>query len=215
MNAKTIREAEAMRRTHNTPPPLEWYENLKLPNTWGLVNKRLAGKKVLDIGCATGWVTYWANKQGADCIATDIFDTYIHPSIPFKIADKENLPFPDNTFDFVITANVLHHGDLIKTVTEAHRVLKHAGEFVSLQEPCINNNVDEEDYLKRRLKHELDMGLDEHRPSLSKYKDVFRVFNRVDFLVNNDPMFVEPSSKDTIQLREGDYFGGIAIRAVK
>jgi ubiquinone/menaquinone biosynthesis C-methylase UbiE len=215
MKISTKIEAESMARMYPKPPEIEWYENIKLPTTWGLINKRLTGKKVLDIGCATGWITYWANKQGADCMATDIFDSNINPDIPHMIADKEELPFPDETFDFVLTANVLHHGDLTKTAQEVLRVLKKGGELVSFQEPCIPDEMVESEYLEAELKKELDLGLDEHRPSLKRYKEALNGFSRVDYLKFGDQIFIEPGTTELVQLTDDDYFGGIAIRAIK
>ncbi len=45
------------------------------------------------------------------------------------------LPFPDNTFDYVISSGVLEHvneygGDIKVTIDEIKRVLKQKGEFV-------------------------------------------------------------------------------------
>jgi ubiquinone/menaquinone biosynthesis C-methylase UbiE len=44
--------------------------------------------------------------------------------------DAENLPFPDNHFDFVYSFGVIHHSpDTKKIISEIHRVLKPGGKF--------------------------------------------------------------------------------------
>jgi ubiquinone/menaquinone biosynthesis C-methylase UbiE len=180
-----------------------------------LVVGRLGGKKVLDIGCATGWVAYRAIKEGADALATDIFGTHVNSSIPFQLCDKEEMPFPDKSFDMVLTANVLHHGNLTKTTEEIYRVLKEGGEFVSFQEPCILNQIDEQIYLQKFLKKELDLGLDEHRPNLLDYLGAFRAFKETEVYEMRDKIFQEPISRQLVKIIGNNFDGGIAIRAVK
>jgi|GEM_PF-5296185 len=52
-------------------------------------------------------------------------------NIEFKKADVENLPFPDNYFDVIISKHVLHHiPNLDKTLNEAHRCLKKDGVLI-------------------------------------------------------------------------------------
>ena len=211
---KTDIEAMFMVKEFPTFPDESWYENISLPISWNLVRGKLKNKKVLDIGCGNGWVSWWARKEGADITACDIFGTYIHPSIPFVLAHNEKLPFKDGSFDMILTANVLHHGNLNETVKEVYRVLKEGGRLISLQEPCINNETSEEEYLKTNLQKELDLGIDEHRPSLDKYKRALSVFKNVDFYYMGDRMFVEPQTKILEKVTTDDYHGGIAIRAI-
>lgn len=45
-----------------------------------------------------------------------------------RVADAENLPFPDNSFDFVYSWGVLHHSpDTPRAIREVHRVLRGGG----------------------------------------------------------------------------------------
>lgn len=47
-----------------------------------------------------------------------------------RVADAEQLPFADNTFDLVNSWGVLHHSpDTPQTIREVHRVLRPGGEF--------------------------------------------------------------------------------------
>lgn len=202
-----------METQFSTFPDIDWYKGTTLPSSWSLLGD-VKNKKILDIGCASGWVTWHLLEQGADALATDIFETYINPLIPFAVADKENLQFEDKSYDMVATANVLHHGDLDKTTKEIYRVLKDGGVFVSLQEPCIENDTSEEEYLKEHLQNELSLGIDEHRPSLEKYKKAFSEFKSVEFYIMRDAMFSDKIT-DIEPLIINSYHGGIAIKAIK
>jgi ubiquinone/menaquinone biosynthesis C-methylase UbiE len=51
-------------------------------------------------------------------------------------ADPHKLDFPDNHFDFVVCAGVLHRAvNLVQLLREARRVLKPGGRFVAIREP--------------------------------------------------------------------------------
>lgn len=208
------KEVKHMKKEFPKPPPQEWYDEIVLPSSWELIRGRLNGKKVLDIGCASGWVSYWARKEGADVLATDIFDTMVRPDLPFQKCDKENLPFRARRFDFVLTANVLHHGNLKKTAREAHRVLKDTGELVSLQEPCIPNDVDEEEFLREHCQHELELGIDERRPSLERYQEALKMFSEVSFYGISEDIF-RGKRRGLTPILKGSHNGGIVIWAKK
>ena len=202
-----------MEKQFPTFPDKSWYEGITLPSSWKLLGD-VKDKQILDLGCSSGWVTWHLLEQGADALATDIFNTYVNRDLPFAYADKENLPFKAKSYDMVVTANVLHHGDLDKTVQEIHRVLKDGGVFVTLQEPCIDNETSEEEYLKEHLQNELSLGIDEHRPSLEKYKKAFSEFKSVEFYIMRDAMFSDKIT-DIEPLIINSYHGGIAIKAIK
>lgn len=79
------------------------------------------GKKVLDVGCGSGFSTYayypyCTELYGVDYSAQAISQAKEkYPHIKFVEADIEKLPFKDNEFDVVICQGVLHH--LIKTAS--------------------------------------------------------------------------------------------------
>lgn len=210
-----LTEARHMMSSYSSPPSSSWYDSISLPTSWKLIQGRLIEKKILDIGACSGWVSWHARKEGADTISTDIFVANMSPNLIRVICDKEQLPFKNGSFDFVLTANVLHHGDIGKTINEVYRVLRDEGEFISLQEPCIPNEENESDYLNRLCKDELDLGIDERRPSLDKYRSALSIFKNIYIYIMSEPIFGHVKQLSFELLKVNSCECGIAIRACK
>ncbi|WP_017303879.1 class I SAM-dependent methyltransferase [Spirulina subsalsa] len=96
------------------------------------------GKKLLDLGCGAGENSVYFAKKGAHCVAADYSPGMVevalhlaaknHVSIEGSVANAMELPFPDESFDIVYAANLLHHIPNPKIVLgEMHRVLKPGG----------------------------------------------------------------------------------------
>jgi SAM-dependent methyltransferase len=104
-------------------------------------------KYVLDVGCGVGVSpVYIAKKYGCRVVGVDILPMMIERSIEragreqvadrteFKVADAQDLPFDDGTFDAVITESVTAFPeDKQKAVNEYARVTKPGG-YVGLNE---------------------------------------------------------------------------------
>ena len=82
-----------------------------------------------------------SKKLNFDCFGVDISDTTIATvknqfatlgiNAELKVADAESLPFPDNTFDVIISAHTLEHiKNDTNVIKECSRVLKPEGELV-------------------------------------------------------------------------------------
>lgn len=103
-------------------------------------------KKTLELGCGTGEYTLRLAKTGSKIIAIDISLLLIQQAkqkvkslnVNFIIADAENLPFKDNTFDAVVGNAVLHHLNLIQSLAEIKRVLRANGK-IAFTEPNMLN----------------------------------------------------------------------------
>lgn len=92
-----------------------------------------------DIGCGTGYFSDMASKQGADVTGIDASQEFIkqakkrNAEINFSTGEMEELPFADNTFDFVCGFNSFQYAANIKiALSEAKRVLKDNGKLVTM-----------------------------------------------------------------------------------
>jgi len=105
------------------------------------------GKYVLDVGCGVGVTpVFIAKRYGCRMVGVDISERMVERSkerakrerltdrVEFRVADAQNLPFDDNSFDAVITESVTAFPeDKQKAVNEYVRVTKPGG-FVGLNE---------------------------------------------------------------------------------
>jgi ubiquinone/menaquinone biosynthesis C-methylase UbiE len=57
----------------------------------------------------------------------------LEPGVEFVVGDAENIDFPDNTFDVVISESVTGFTDKTRSIPEYHRVLKDGG-YIGLNE---------------------------------------------------------------------------------
>src|SRR5438874_4612936 len=97
----------------------------------------LRGKRVLDYGCGHGMAAVVLARAGAAVTAFDLSPGYVTEAregatangvtVECVVADGEDLPFPDGTFDAVWGSAILHHLDLSRAGRELSRVLKPGG----------------------------------------------------------------------------------------
>ena len=93
--------------------------------------------KVLDAGCGEGTLSIMMAQKGAIVTACDLsgpnidasrryaLENKIGDKIEFLIGDAEKLPFPDNSFDLVVSSHVLEHlPDFDQGFKEIMRVTK-------------------------------------------------------------------------------------------
>lgn len=108
---------------------------------------------VLEIGVGSGRLTNHIVKKispSAKITALDINPNMIDVAkqkvkavnVEFVVGDAQNLPFPDNTFDFVICQfGFMFLPDKQKGFNEAWRVLKPGGQFVFVTWDKAENNI--------------------------------------------------------------------------
>ncbi len=111
----------------------------------------VAGKRLLDLGCGAGENSVYFALQGASCTAADYSPGMVEVArklaqangvaIDGAVVNAMAMDFPDNTFDIVYIANLLHHlPDPMAAIVEAHRVLKPGGKLC-FWEPLKHNPV--------------------------------------------------------------------------
>lgn len=94
-----------------------------------LIDKYVAGKRILDIGCGAGLYVDYLVSQGFDAYGLDFVGQFIQEAKKskkgiFVKGEAEKLPFKDNEFNTIILFNILEHGDDWKLLGEAKRVTK-------------------------------------------------------------------------------------------
>ena len=79
---------------------------------------------LLDIGAGSG-ISTKLFERFCTCIALDPSEELLKKYDGFKMIGKaEELPFPDNYFDVIISVTVLHHCDIEKALKEIFKVAK-------------------------------------------------------------------------------------------
>ena len=125
---KTQQQVHDLERTH-------WYHSIELPDgsvRQGLISVEalrgrinafpipgdLGGKRVLDIGAATGWCSFEMEKRGADVLAVDCvrYDELLEAKellgsrIEYRVMDMEEVTVSNlGRFDYVLFFGVLYH----------------------------------------------------------------------------------------------------------
>jgi SAM-dependent methyltransferase len=97
----------------------------------------LRGKAALDYGCGHGMAAVAMARAGARVTAFDLSPGYVSEAgeraaangveVECVVADGEQLPFSDSSFDAVWGNAILHHLDLAKAGRELRRVLRPEG----------------------------------------------------------------------------------------
>lgn len=102
----------------------------------GILHFVQPGMKVLDAGCGDGVLSVLMANKGAMVIGCDFSAPNIEAAkryaaehhianVEFLVGDAEHLPFPDNSFDLVVSSHVLEHlPDFDKGLQELLRVTK-------------------------------------------------------------------------------------------
>ena len=105
-----------------------------IPALLDAANVSGAKQSVLDIACGPGFVTAAAADRGAMARGLDFSTAMLrvaqerHPKVAFDPGDAEALPYPDNSFDVVVSNFGIHHVPRpALALREAHRVLRSNG----------------------------------------------------------------------------------------
>ena len=121
--------------------------NLKFKEMLGDVKN----KKILDIGCGTGSISFYLAKKGANITGIDLSTNLIEYcrkeakrrklNIQFKEMNAQIPDFEDNSFDIIVGSRVVHHIPEIEVFfKECKRLLKKRG-FIVFIEPLKKNII--------------------------------------------------------------------------
>lgn len=122
---------------------------LKGAGEWSAFQKILPdfeGKEVLDLGCGYGWHCKYAVEQGANhVLGIDLSHKMLETAkqknsasnITYRCAAIEDLNFPPETFDIILSSLAFHYIQDFKTIVQnISNWLKQGGEFVfSVEHP--------------------------------------------------------------------------------
>jgi ubiquinone/menaquinone biosynthesis C-methylase UbiE len=83
-----------------------------------LIGDKIKGRKVLDVGCGDGVLSYLLAKKGAVVTGIDTSEEAIKfakekcknlRNINFIVGSAYNLPFEDKSFDYIVSSEVIEH----------------------------------------------------------------------------------------------------------
>ena len=151
MQIGSSNDSEAVKKQYATSKGLDFrltfhdkYSTNKLGyGNWTVSNYDIRqGMKVLELGCGTGSLWIGHDELVSKCgklVMTDLSEGMLETAkrnlgerenVEYKLADIQDLPFEDSSFDMVIANSMLYHiPDLAKGISEVRRVLKDDGVF--------------------------------------------------------------------------------------
>ena len=116
-----------------------FYVNTTIQKT--LDRLEIASKeRILDLGCGTGTLIEHLLQMfpEAEVVGIDVSEEMLKvakqklsESVELKLGSADNLPFPNNSFDVIVSTSVFHYfRDPIRVLQEVKRVLKPYGRLV-------------------------------------------------------------------------------------
>ncbi len=147
----------------------------------------LTGKeRILDVGAGQGWASRFFAAKGCEVIATDIVADewyglgrswaimdFADVSFEPMLADGENMPFPENYFDYVFFQGALHHfTDFERVLVQVNKILKPGGRVIAAGEPSIA--IFSSEAAVQATLEETEAGIIERRPSPYGYHQALR-----------------------------------------
>jgi ubiquinone/menaquinone biosynthesis C-methylase UbiE len=117
---------------------------LNLQYLFDLTKRPIKDARILDVGCGFGVDSMIMASMGArEVCGIDVNPSWVESiekymkelkwqlPIKVKVADAAKLPYPDNTFDFLISVEAIsHYRNVEGFFNEAHRVLKRGGMLI-------------------------------------------------------------------------------------
>ena len=147
----------------------------------------LKGKKILDIGCGNGALSFYLARKGAKVIGIDLSPNFIEVcqkaaessnlDLEFKSMNAQIPDFEDDLFDIVVGSRVIHHLPNIELFfKECKRILKKKG-FIVFIEPLKKNVIVE---LNRKIFAPTKRTRHEHPLKMSDLEKAKEIFNNIE-----------------------------------
>ena len=170
--------------------------NIKLKQILGDVK----GKKVLDVGCGTGSLTFYIAQEGANVIGIDLSRNLIEHcreqsknlgfSIEFRVMNAQIPDFEDETFDIIVGSRIIHHlPDIGLFFNICKRLLKKNG-FIAFIEPLKKNPIVD---LNRKYFAPKERTIHEHPLFISDIINIGKIFGNLEhyefFLISPFAMY--------------------------
>ncbi|WP_411345983.1 class I SAM-dependent methyltransferase [Paenibacillus sp. WLX1005] len=137
----------------------------------------LEGKIVLDLGCGSGQLAVYLLEQGAAHITgTDISASMLgrapqHEQITYMQAPMEELDFPGNSFDVIVSSLALHYIEQYEPLM--HKIaywLKDGGKIVfSTEHPIVTAKLDKDGWIKNEQGERLYYAVDHYSQQGIRY----------------------------------------------
>jgi ubiquinone/menaquinone biosynthesis C-methylase UbiE len=109
------------------------------------------GSKILDVGCAKGFMLYDFHKLNLklDLYGIDISKYAIENCVPeiknkLQVANATKLPFEDNFFDLVISINTIHNLDKVECATALKEISRVSKKKAFLTVDAYRNNQEKQ-----------------------------------------------------------------------
>lgn len=120
---------EAEKMAQQVPPDWRYHRHLRhnvimhTTDIEALLSRIQPGMKVLELGCASGWLTLAMAERGAQATGLDLSEQSltvarryyeqvradIRGQITYQAADLNQLEWPPNTYDVIVVKASLHH----------------------------------------------------------------------------------------------------------
>lgn len=105
--------------------------------------KKNGAKKVLDLGCGSGWLAVYLARQGFEVVGVDVSAQAIHLAntwasqedlkISFDVADASQLQYQDGSFDAVVANSIFEHFPIKQAqqlTDKVYTMIKDGGIFI-------------------------------------------------------------------------------------